>query len=117
MGVSSATGPTPNKGYEASAMQGVGVILKQLYNLLPMAGPSSDIGKTILKAITELSKHVPPGSVTPAAERNSIDQMAIKNAQQAKMMQGMKPPGQPGQPGAPPGAGAPPGGAQPGMAA
>ena len=87
-------------------MQRVGMIIKQLTDLLPMAGATSEIGKSVLKCINDLAKHVPAGSVSPAAERNNIEQMAMRNAQQSQTMQSMKPQG---------GAGG--GQQQPGMAA
>lgn len=109
MGVSPATGPTPNKGYEAAALQRVGLVIKQLTEILPMAGATSDIGKTILDVLGKLAKHVPAGSNSQASERNAIDQMAMKNAQAAQTNQAlMKSPGQ---------MGASPGGQMPGMAA
>jgi len=111
MGVSPATGPTPNKGYEAAAMQRVGVVLNALTEVLPMAGATSDVGKAILDAIKILAKVVPPGSVSPQGQKNSIDQMQQKNAQQQSMMKQM----QPGAGGAaPPGGGAPGAGMPPG---
>jgi hypothetical protein len=116
MGVSPATGPTPNKGYEAAALQRVGLVIKQLTEILPMAGATSDIGKTILDVLGKLAKHVPSGSNTQASERNAIDQMAMKNAQAAQTNKALQGGGQPGG-----GQGQPPtggGGAQmPGMAA
>ena len=116
MGVSPATGPTPNKGYEAAAMQRLGLVIKQLTEILPLAGASSDIGKTVLDVLTKLTKHVPSGSNTQASERNAIDQMAMKNAQAAQTNKALQGGGQPGG-----GQGQPPmgGGGQPmpGMAA
>jgi hypothetical protein len=112
MGVSPATGPTPNKGYEAAALQRIGLVIKQLTEILPLAGATSDLGKTILKSLDSLAKHVPSGANTQASERNAIDQMAMKNAQSQQTNQAlMKPQGGGGQ--------LPqPGGAQmPGMAA
>jgi hypothetical protein len=98
MGVSSATGPTPNKGYEAAAMQRLGLVIKNLMDLLPMAG-ATDLGKTINKMIEMGLKHVPAGSNTQASERNAIDQMAMKNMQASQTNQQlMKPQGQQGQP-------------------
>ena len=68
-----------------------------------MAGATSDIGKTILDVLGKLAKHVPSGSNTQASERNAIDQMAMKNAQQNQQMQALKAQqGGGGQPGAPP---------------
>ena len=99
MGVSSATGPTPNKGYEAAAMQRLGLVIKQLTDILPLAGATSDIGKTILDVLGKLAKHVPSGSNSQASERNAIDQMAMKNMQASQTNQQlMKPQGQQGQP-------------------
>src|SRR5580693_2393863 len=83
MGVSPATGPTPNKGYEAAAMQRLGLVIKNLMDLLPMAG-ATDLGKTINKMIEMGREHAPAGSNTQASERNAIDQMAMKNAQAAQ---------------------------------
>jgi hypothetical protein len=109
MGVSPATGPTPNKGYEAAAMQRLGLVIKNLMDLLPMAG-ATDLGKTINKMIEMGLKHVPAGSNTQASERNAIDQMAMKNAQAAQTNKTLQQPqGQQG--GQPPsgGQGMPPG--------
>lgn len=89
-GSSPATGPTQNKGFEAAAAQRLGVIVKQLEELIPMAGAASDIGKAALEALTKLVKFVPPGSVTPASQKNNIEQMAMKNAQQNQQMQAIK---------------------------
>ena len=116
LGASPVTGPTPNKGFEAAALQRLGLVIKQLTEILPMAGATSDIGKTILDVLGKLAKHVPSGSNTQASERNAIDQMAMKNAQAAQTNKALQGGGQPGG-----GQGQPPmggGGAQmPGMAA
>lgn len=118
MGVSPATGPTPNKGYEAAALQRIGLLVKQMTDILPLAGATSDIGKTLMDCMTKLAKHVPSGSNTQASERNAIDQMAMKNAQASQTNQALQKQAMGGgQGGAPPAPGGPPGGAQPGMAA
>jgi hypothetical protein len=114
MGVSPATGPTPNKGYEAAALQRVGLVIKQLTEILPMAGATSDIGKTILDVLGKLAKHVPAGSNTQASERNAIDQMAMKNAQAAQTNKSLMQPQGGAQGGQPPMGG---GQQMPGMAA
>jgi len=106
-GSSPATGPTPNKGYEAAAMQRVGVLVKQMTEILPMVGATSELGQALMKSMTSLAKHVPPGSTSNAAEKNSIEKMAIQNQQNGQMQQQMKQPGQsgaappPSMPGAP----------------
>ena len=55
-----------------------------------MAGAASDIGKACLDALNKLVKFVPAGSVTPAAQKNNIEQMAMRNAQQNQQMQALK---------------------------
>ena len=107
MGSSPVTGPTPNKGYEAAGTQKLGLVIKQLTDMFGMFGPGSDQGKDILKALNILAKHVPPGATSPGAERNSLEQMMLKNAQQTMAMQSLKPQGGGMPPGAP-GGGAPP---------
>jgi hypothetical protein len=89
-GVSPTTGPTPNKGYEAAAAQRLGLVIKQLEGLIPMAGATTDIGKACLDALNKLVKFVPAGSVSPASAKNNIEQMAMKNAQQNQQMQALK---------------------------
>ena len=81
-GQTQATGATPNKGYEAAGLQKLGVVVKQLESLLPEVGAGSDIGKAVLESLNKLVKFVPAGSVTPAAQKNSIE------AQQRQMAQG-----------------------------
>ena len=109
-GQTPATGATPNKGYEAAGLQELGVIVKQMEKILPQLGASSDPGKAVLECLNKLVKFVPAGSVTPAAQKNSIEaqQRAMaQNNQQAQAVQAMRQKqGQPqgGQP--QPGAGA-----------
>ena len=55
-----------------------------------MAGATSEIGKACLDALNKLVKYVPPGSVNPAAAKNNIEQMAMKNQQQNQQMQAIK---------------------------
>lgn len=118
-GSSSATGPTPNQGYEAQALQQLGVIVKQLEKLVPMTGANSELGQVVLKTLTQLAKFSPPGAVTPAGERNVLEGAMMQNARQAPLLAMLRQ--QMGQGGAgggaPPGAGGgmPPGGAQPRM--
>ena len=105
-GVSPATGPTPNKGFEAAAAQRLGLVIKQLEELIPLAGATTDIGKACLDALNKLVKYVPPGSVSPASSKNNIEQMAMKNAQSNQQMQALKAQqmqGQGGQQGGQPG--------------
>lgn len=106
----------------------MGLIAKQLTEMLNLTGVQSDMGKTILKMLNDASKIAPPGSVSPAQEKNNIESMAMKNAannqQMAQLKQQMAgggapggaPPGMPG-PGGPAPGGPAPAGAMPGMKA
>jgi hypothetical protein len=96
-GSTSATGPTPNKGYEAAAMQRVGVLVKAMTDILPQVGATSDLGQALMKSITLLAKHVPPGTNSNAAEKNSIEKMDIQNQINGAMQQQLKQPGQAAQ--------------------
>jgi hypothetical protein len=92
-GQTPATGATPNKGYEAAGLQELGVIVKQLEKILPQVGAGSDVGKAVLDSLNKLVKFVPAGSVTPAAQKNSIEaqQRAMaQNNQQAQAVQQMR---------------------------
>ena len=91
-------------------MQRVGVVIRQLEQIVPLAGATSDLGKAVLKALNDLAKLIPPGTVTPVAERNTLDQLQMKNQQNQAMAQQMREGAGGGQaPGAPPAAGqAPP---------
>jgi hypothetical protein len=74
-------------------MQRVGVLVKAMAEILPQIGATSEMGQTLMKCMTMLAKHVPPGSTTNAAEKNSIEKMAIQNQQNGAMQQQMKQPG------------------------
>jgi hypothetical protein len=63
-------------------MQRLGLVVKQLQDLIPLAGVGTDLGKAVLKALSDLAKHVPSGASSPAAEKNNIESMAMRNAQQ-----------------------------------
>lgn len=86
-------------------MQRVGVLVKQMTEILPMVGATSELGQVLMKSMTSLAKHVPPGSTSNAAEKNSIEKMAIQNQQNGQIQQQMKqaggaapPPSMPGAP-------------------
>jgi hypothetical protein len=106
MGVSSVTGPTPNKGYEAAVIQGLGVVVNKLTEMLPMVGATSEMGQAIMKSISSLAKHVPSGASNPASEKNVLERDLQRNQQNMQATQQMRSPQQPGAqqpPGGPPG--------------
>ena len=86
-GQAAASQPTPNRGYEAAGLQRLGLVVQQLQEILPQVGAGSDIGQAVLKALTSLSKFVPPGSVTPAGQKQQIEQMMQKQQQGNQQMQ------------------------------
>lgn len=55
-----------------------------------MVGAGSDMGKEVLKALNALVKLVPAGAVSPAAQKNNIEQMMMRNAQENSQMQALK---------------------------
>ena len=71
-------------------MQKLGVVVKQLESMLPELGASSEAGQAVLKALSSLSKFVPNGSVTPAAQKNSIEAQQRNMAQNNQQMQALK---------------------------
>ena len=113
-GSTPATGATPNKGYEAAGLQKLGVLLKQMEGILPEVGAGSDVGKVLLDCMTKIAKFVPSGSVTPAAQKNSIEAQQRSMAQNNQQMQAIQQMRQRQAQGG--GQGGAPGG-QPGMAA
>ena len=79
-----------------------------------MTGASSELGQALFDVMKKLMKFVPAGSVSPAANKNNIEQMAMRNAQQNQQMQALKAQqAQGGQQGGQ--AGAQPGGQPPSM--
>ena len=104
-------GPTQNKGYEAAGLQRLGSVIKNMTDLLPLVGATSDVGKELMSCMTKLGKFVPSGSVSPAADRNNIEQAAMRNTQNNAQMQAVqqmrqKMAGAGGGAGGPPGMGA-----------
>lgn len=89
-GTSSATQATPNAGYEAAAAQTVAVIVTLMQRALSQVGPTTDIGKGILKAMNDLVKLVPAGTVSPASQGNVLDQARMRNTQNMAIQQQLR---------------------------
>lgn len=113
-GSSPATQATPNAGYDAAAMQGMGVLITMAQNLLVKVGAQSEAGKVLLDVLTKLTKAVPAGTVPPAVQNSVLDQTKMANTQMGAMQQQLaqraRAAGAPGAPGA---GGPPPGGPAP----
>ena len=89
-GSTPAVSPTANCGHEAAGLQKLGVALQSLTDALPLVGASSEPGQAILDMIKKLAKFVPPGTMTPAANRNQLEQTAMKQGQNNQQMQALK---------------------------
>jgi hypothetical protein len=101
-GSTPAVSPSPNRGHEAAGLQKLGVALQSLTDALPLVGASSEPGQAILDMIKKLAKFVPPGTMTPAANRNQLEATAMKqgqNNQQMQALKAMQAGGQQGKPG------------------
>lgn len=101
-GQTGATSPTPNLGYEAAGLQKLGSIVKQLEDLIPEFGVTTEAGQAVMDTLKKLVKFVPPGSVTPAAEKNMIEQRMMKNVQNNQQIQALRQAQTQGQMPAPP---------------
>ena len=112
--------PTPDRGSQAAALAQVSWAVRLLEKALPLLGVASPPGKDVMSALKSLSKHVPPGSMSPGVENNALQQLMMQGKQEQPQIQALRAMGQGGGPSmgaeAPPGGGAPPMGAgAPGM--
>ena len=90
VGSSPATGPVPNKGLEAAALAKLGQVVRILESLVPQLGAGTEAGKDVLKALTSLSKHVPPGAVSPGIEQTALKKMMMEQQQQGPQIAAMR---------------------------
>ena len=111
-GPQSLTQPTPNRGNEAAGLAFVGGAVEALKRALSLLDVASEPGQAVMKALSSLSKHVPPGSTAPGIENNAFAQLMNERKQQAPLIQLMRSRGMQMPMGAAGGgAGAPPGAA------
>jgi len=89
-GSSPATGPTQNAGQTAAGLQIVGMLINGISKAIPMVGAASEVGRVLVEFLPKLTKLVPAGSVTPAAEKNAMDQMRLQAAQAGPQMAAMR---------------------------
>lgn len=100
-GSSPVTQPTPNRGHEAAGLSRLSIIVRLLEEAIPLLGAGSDPGKDAVKALGNLAKHIPPGSVTPGIEKSTMErlmQQQQQNAPQIAAMRAMQAGPQAGQP-------------------
>jgi len=114
-GSSPVTQPTPNRGLQAGALGIVAQAVRLLEKALPMLGAETEPGKDVMRALPMLSKHIPPGAMSPGVENTALQQLMMQQRQQAPMLQALRamqggqagggqPPGGGGAPPAPPAA-------------
>ena len=90
IGGSPATQPLSNKGLEAAGFAKLGVAIKVLQEIVPLIGPSSEVGKDVLHALQRLSKHIPEGSVSQGVQLSALHEILNKLKQLAPQMQAMQ---------------------------
>lgn len=77
-GISPATQPTRNAGYEIAAQKMAGLALLIMERAMPLAGSNTPLGNELHKCIGGLAKHVPAGAVTPADIQSQIQQLMLR---------------------------------------
>ena len=90
MGNAAASQPTPNRGFEAAGLQRLGLLLQQAGEIAPMLGVGSEAYNMLQDFIKKTSKLVPPGSVTPAAQKQMIERMQQGQTQNNQQMQALQ---------------------------
>lgn len=80
-------GSSPNRGFEAAGLQKLGVLIKEMESLVPMFGATSEVGKAVIDSLRSLAKHIPTGAVSPASQRTTIQDMAMRAQQNGQMQQ------------------------------
>jgi hypothetical protein len=95
--------PAANRGLQAKGLTQVQTAVRILEQALPLLGADSDPGRDVIKALTSLSKHIPPGSTSPGVERTGLQTMMQQQRQDQPNVALLRALGQ----GGPGGAGAP----------
>lgn len=89
------TQPTANRGLDVVLLTHMILAAKILtQGLASGADPSSDPARAATKAIGDLTKHTPPGSVNPAIENAALMKLMQQQKQQAPMMAALRSQGQ-----------------------
>lgn len=56
-------------------------MLQGMAMVIQMVGPASPLGQALAKAIGDIGKHIPPGSVSPQGTNDFVRQMAMRQRQ------------------------------------
>lgn len=87
--------PTANRGLDVKGMTMMRVAADVLIEALSSGmDPGSEAGRTATKAINDLGKHIPPGSINPQIYNATLLQLFNKQRQQAPMLAAMRSQGQ-----------------------
>ena len=89
-GSSPVSQPTANRGQEAAGLSRLAVVVRLLEDILPMVGVGSTPGKDVLKALTSLSKHVPPDSVSPGVQASTMQRLLQQQQQASPQIAAMR---------------------------
>jgi len=81
------TQPTANRGNQASGLAWVGTAVRLLERALPLLGAGTEPGQAVMKALSSLSKHVPPGSTSPGVENSALQQAMMQQKAEQPMLQ------------------------------
>jgi hypothetical protein len=90
VGSTPATTPTQNKGFDAAAIQTAGAALRLLEMAAQKAGAQSELGIMLYKFIPKLAEMIPPGAVSPAGQKNELENQQLRNAQQGQQVQQLR---------------------------
>jgi len=71
-------------------MARMSLIVQLMQETLPLIGVASEPGQAMLKALTSLSKHVPPGSVPQGVQQNTLQSLMMKQQQMAPQIAAMR---------------------------
>ena len=97
IGPTPATSPVPNKGMEAAGLAQLSGVVRQLEKLVPLLGAGSEVGKDVLKSLTMLTKHIPPGAVSPGLEQSAMSNTMTQMRQNAPLIASLRAAQQPPQ--------------------
>jgi len=94
--------PTANRGQEVAGLNRLAIAVRALSEAVSLLGVGSEPGQAVLKALQSLSKHVPPGSVSPGTEMSTMQRLMQQQQQTGQQVSAMRamgapPPGMPGQ--------------------
>lgn len=82
-GPTPGTMPTPNQGQHVAGLAMIGVIVKLMERAIPLLGAGSEAGRDLVKSLSNLSRHVPPGALSPGIENTAIERLALQQRQNA----------------------------------